>query len=70
MTDTVANDIMNTGTPGGLRRRSYSGRGMMGERTTAIVGLYEDLEDTLNSLDMNMTDFRIDSMGRDDYVIY
>lgn len=70
MVDTLANDIMDTRDSADFKRRSYSGRGMMGERTTAIVGPWEMLVEALLDLDMDIDDFRWDAMGRDDFVIY
>jgi len=70
MIDTLANDIMDTPRAFDFKRRSYSGRGMMGERTTAIVGPWVDLIEALLDLNMEIDDFRWDAMGRDDFVIY
>lgn len=70
MLDTLANDIMDTRDAYGFKRRDYSGRGMMGERTTAIVGPWDELVEALIDLDMEIDDFRWDAMGRDDFVIY
>lgn len=70
MTKTTATEIMDADLKGYLDRRSYSGRGMMGERTEAIVGLWEDFLDILPFADCRIEDFRVDSMGKDHYVIY
>ena len=70
MVDTLANDIMDTREAFDFKRRSYSGRGMMGERTTAIVGPWDELVEALIDLNMDIDDFRWDQMGRDDFVIY
>ena len=70
MIDTLANHIMDTRDAGDFKCHSYSGRGMMGERTTAITGSMGMLVEALLDLDMEIDDFRWDAMGRDDFVIY
>ncbi len=70
MIDTLADNIMGTKAAFDFTQRSYSGRGMMGERTTAIVGPWDELVEALLDLDMEIDDFRWDAMGRDDFVIY
>lgn len=70
MIDTLANDIMDTSEAGDFKCHSYSGRGMMGERTTAITGSWDMLVEALITLDKEVDDFRWDAMGRDNFVIY
>ena len=75
MTRQTALEILQVDTEHGTSlhlRENYSGRGQWdGENTTAITGLYEDLEDVLSLADLYLVDFRLDTIGKNNfYVIY